>query len=283
MPDAAHDELSRTLRALRKAAGLSGVRAAELASAGQVSISQASISRYERGKFIPSADDVTTLSGVYGAPAEVRRRLLQLVRDLRENTTPPARVIMLRSAGEMQKRIGRVEASSAQIGVFHPVVIVGLLQLEAYASVVFASGGDLPAEQQAKALAARMARQDLLDDVAHEFTFVMTEGALRWQMGDPALMVKQLEHVVAASERPNVRVGIVAWTTAVDIAPMHGFELYDQRAAVVGTETATAFLTNQHDVGAYVRLFADLEKVASFGDAGRAAIRRVADDYRSLL
>lgn len=277
MPEPVRDEVSATLRSLRREAGLSGIEAARLAG-----VSQASISRYERGKFVPSIDDVITLAAVYRAPPDVRRRLQQLVRDLRENTTPSARLIMQRSAGEMQKRIGRIEAGSARIRGFHPLVIVGLLQLEEYARVIFASGNDLPADQQEKALASRMDRQRLLANRDYEFTFVMAEGALRWQIGSPAVMVAQLGYVAAVGKLPNVRVGIIPWTTSVEVAPMHGFDLYDQRAAIVGTETATAFLSNPHDVAAYTKLFADLEAVASFGDVAREVLHRVADDYRTL-
>lgn len=279
MPERRNNELSALLRRLRKDAGLSGVDASHQAN----EISQSSISRYERGLFVPSVDDAAELARVYKASPADRRRLLQLVRDLRENTTPSARVIMQRAAGEMQARIGRIEASSVRIRYFHPLVISGLLQTEAYMATVFASGGDLPLEQQRAAVAQRMERQDVLRDDRHEFTFVLPEGALRWQMGSPAVMVEQLEHVVAVSRLSNVRIGIIPWTTRVDLAPMHGFDLHDERAAIVGTETATAFLTNPHDVVAYSKLFAELEALASFDDDARTILARVAEDFRSLI
>lgn len=263
-------ELGATLRKLRKAADLTGVEAGDLAG----NRSQAWISRFENGRRVPSVDDVATLTRIYKAPAAVRRRLLQLTRDLRENTAPPSRVVMLRAAGEMQARIGRIEAQSARIGTFSPLVIPGLLQTRDYAAVVFASGGDLPAAQQDEALHARMARQDLLTQPGREFTMLMPEGALHWQVGGPDVMAAQREHLAEMAHLPNVRVGIIAASTPVTLAPMHAFDLYDERAAIVGTENATAFLTDPYDVAAYVRLFGDLGKVATFDEAAVALIRR---------
>lgn len=257
---------------------MSGVRAAELAGKG---ISQSSISRYERGLFVPTVDDATILAAVYGAPAESRRRLLSLVRDLRENATKPARVIMRRGLPAMQERIGRIEEASVRISTFCPVVVAGLLQTAAYASTIFAQGGDIPADQQGEALRARLARQVLLDDEHHRFTFVLTEGVLRWPMGGPAVMIEQLEHLVEVSRKPSVRIGVIPWTGTVDLAPMHGFDLFDERAAVAATTTATAILTSAPDVVEYAKTFADLEALAVFGDAARAIVSGMAERYRS--
>lgn len=269
--------MSRTLRQLRNDAGLSGQQAAK-----QVGLTQASISRYEAGKFVPAPEDVATLARAYRAPPDVRARLVQLARDLRENTIAPARVVMARGSRKMQDRIGRIERSSALIRQFHPVGIIGLLQTEDYMRAVFSSGGDIPADQIDGTVAARLKRQLILREPGRRFTLLMTEGSLRWQIGSPRLMVAQLERVVDATWLPGVRVGVVPWTTAVTVAPMHGFDVYDERAGIIGTEVATAFLTNPHDVAALGKLFADLEAVASFGDDARAAVARVADDYRGL-
>lgn len=276
MPERRSDELSALLRQLRRDAGMSGTVAAERAG-----ISQSSISRYERGLFVPGVEDVTALAAAYGAPAETERLLLQLVRDLRENATLSARVIMRREAGDIQTRIGRIEASSVRIRTFCPVVVAGLLQTGGYMRTVFASGGDLPEAQQIDAVEARLKRQSLLDDDRYEFTYVLAEGVLRWPMGGPVVMADQLDRVVEASRRSNVRIGVIPWTARVDIAPMHGFDLFDERAAVVGTETATAILTSPPDVAAYVKLFDDLEGLAVFGDDARVEISAMADRNRA--
>src|SRR5690349_11180392 len=121
------DWLSATLGDLRRAAGLSGTEVAR-----RLGTSQRRISNIETGRFVPREDEIRELAKLYRASADVRRQLLQVVRDLREEA-PKARLVMSRGAWRMQQRIARVEASSARIRAFHCAVVIGLLQTAAYA------------------------------------------------------------------------------------------------------------------------------------------------------
>ena len=163
--------------------------------------------------------------GVYRASAADRRQLEQLVTDLRESPTAPARLVM-RRAGDMQRRVGRIEAASAAIGTFQPVVFPGLLQTEDYARAVFSSGGDLTPDQVEAALTGRMGRAQVLEETSRIVTAVHTEGVLRWPLGSPQIMAAQIEHVIDVSHRPNVQVGVIPWTSPVHVAPLHGFDVY---------------------------------------------------------
>lgn len=279
MPKAAggqeRDELSQVLLDLRRAAGLTGARAAE-----HLGFKQPTISRYERGVSVPHLDDLGKLLDLYRASPATRRRIEQMVRDLREDTQPGARVVMARGAARMQRRVGRIEQQSRVLRYFHPVLVCGLLQLPEYARVIFSSGGDLPDIEES--VAARTARQVMLDDGSKRFAFVLPEGVLRWHVGSPQLMVTQIAHLVEVSQRRNVRVGVIPWTTSVTTSVTSGFDIYDERAVSVGTETATAFLTDRHDVEQYVKLFALLEAEATFGDAARRWLEQVAAEYAEL-
>ena len=104
------DSLSATLRTLREDAGLSGVEAARRAG-----MSQATISRFENGKRVPTAADVRTLCEVYGAPVATRREILALAKDLREGATAARTLLHRAGAPSVQQRIGRIEATSARI------------------------------------------------------------------------------------------------------------------------------------------------------------------------
>lgn len=130
-------------------------------------------------------------------------------------------------------------------------------------------------------ISSRMERQGLLD-TDREFVLVMSEGALRWNMGGAAVMVQQLDRLVQESQRPNMRLGIIEWTTPTRVPAMHGFTIYDSRAVLLGTLTATAIVTDRKDVRDYEEHWAELETVVSYNDAARAAIERVAADYRSI-
>ncbi|AEA28985.1 helix-turn-helix domain protein (plasmid) [Pseudonocardia dioxanivorans CB1190] len=67
-----------------------------------------------------------------------------------------------------------------------------------------------------------------------------------------------------------------------EVFPMHGWDLYDDAAAVVGTETATGLITDTRDLLQYRQLFDRLEALASKGDALTAALARLRSDYASL-
>lgn len=60
---------------------------------------------------------------------------------------------------------------------------------------------------------------------------------------------------------------------------MHGFDIFDERVVVVGTETATAFLSDRRDVEAYLKLFGDLQRLAAFGAEAWEELQRAAQVY----
>ena len=268
-------QLARQLRALRQAAGLGGIEAGRRAG-----ISQSKISKLERGLLLPQVADVEALCRVYGAAPEDREELLGLVASLRSDAVEPARVILARGAYRLQQRIGQLEASVSLLRSFQPCMVIGLLQTEAYARVVFSS--TLTGQDLERAVAARRKRQAVLHDERKQLVLVMSEGALRWQAGSPAIMIEQLQAIAEATRLPTVRVGVVPYSTPMPVFPRHGWHIYDSDAVIVGTETGTATITDPDDVADYERLFGVIEERAAFGDAACGVLERVADDYRRL-
>lgn len=265
------DELSRTLRQLREAAGLSGVEAGRRAD-----FSQAKISRLEGGVNVPAPDDVRVLVEVYQAPPEVSARLIQLAEDTRAGLK---RVVLNRGGSEFQDRLARIEAASEHIRTFAPTVVPGLLQTEGYARAVFGTGTLTTAEIDT-AVTHRMQRQRLLGGDGHRFTLLTTAGALGWCAGSAAVMAEQTDRL-ARPQPPNVRLGIIPWGTPATVFPMHTWDMYDQRGVSVGLVHSTALLTAPQDVAAYEAMFASLEVMAVYGDQARELFRRIADEYRS--
>jgi hypothetical protein len=137
-------------------------------------------------------------------------------------------------------------------------------------------------EETDSAVRARLDRQRVLDDETKQFVLIMSEGALRWQAGSPALMAEQAEAIAAATKRPNMRFGIIPWTTPVDRFPIHGFHVYDEDAVIVGTLTATATITGTADIATYLEQFAALETFATFDDDARDHLARIRNEYRQL-
>lgn len=275
-PQRGQDWLSATLRDLRQAAGLSGMEAAR-----RLGTSQRRISNIETGRFVPRDDEIAALADLYHASRATRRQLLEVIQDLRAEP-PKARLVMARGAWKMQRRIARVEAASSRIRAFHCSVVVGLAQTPAYARAVFSDGGDITGEDLERCVAERLDRQRILDS-GRDITLIMTEGALRWQAGGPAVMAEQLDRIAVISQRPGVRVGVIPWTTPAGVFPLHGFTIYDSRAVIIGTRVATAFLTDSQDVAEHEKLLGELEALAAWDAAARDHLGRISADFRALI
>jgi transcriptional regulator with XRE-family HTH domain len=268
------DGLAGRLRALRRDAGVSQVRAAEYAG-----VSQGKISRAETGRFLLDPATIAKLAELYGADDAQRAELVGWAEDLRPQRLD-SRLIMQRGTNHFQERIRRIEEASSQVRSYQPGLVLGSLQSEAYATAVFSRR---PTAEAAAAVSARMRRHRMmLEDSRRSWTLIQTEGALLWHVGGPEVMAEQLERLVEASSRPNVRLGLITHRTPVAFTAGHGFHIYDRQAVQIGTRTATALTSDDRDVEAYEVLFAELERAAVFGDAARAILSDLIDLYRRL-
>jgi transcriptional regulator with XRE-family HTH domain len=271
------DWLTRTLRELRQQAELSASQAAR-----EIGITQSRISRIESGLFLPTEEEVTRLADLYRAPTATRRRLLIVVTDLRAEEAP-ARIVLQRGAWRIQRRITSIEESAAEICGFTNNLVPCLLQTADYARAVFSDGAGMSQQEVEQAVAARIARSAVIEARQATIVLVMTEGALRWQAGNAQIMTGQLERMARQAVEGKVSIGVIPWTRPVGTFPLHGFSMYDRRAVIIGTRSATAFITDPKDAVTYGQLFDDLAVLASFGQDAVGIITRIAEEYRSLL
>ncbi|MGH3673852.1 MAG: transcriptional regulator, partial [Pseudonocardiaceae bacterium] len=63
---------------------------------------------------------------------------------------------------------------------------------------------------------------------------------------------------------------------------LHGFQIYDRRAVMLGTETAVAVITDTRDVADYEDRFKIYVALADYHDSARSVLRRIATEYREL-
>lgn len=267
------DELSRSLYAARLAAGLGQIEAAKRAGT-----SQNKISRVENGKGLLTEAEAGALLTVYGVHGDERHRIMMLVGVARAGHID-SRVILQRGAHHFQERVRQLDEQSRLVRSFAPTAVLGILQMRAYARVVFTQR--MAEEQAVPSIASRVERHRMLDDPSRQWVLLQAEGALRWNLGGSAVMVEQIERIAAVIDRPNVRLGIIPWQTPAWVLPLHGFHLYDRRAVVVGTRSGTAIM-DEREVPDYEALFGELERLAVFDGEARAVLDRIADDYRSL-
>lgn len=266
------DALAATLRRLREAADLSQREAAR-----HTGLAQARLSRMEQGRRIPDDDDVRVLAKAYAASPDVRRDLLAQARALRPTSTP-ARTVLQRGGHLLQHRIHRMEDAAESVRAFQTAIILGLLQTHDYARALLS--GTYSGDQLDQVVAARLERQKGL--ATGHWHLVMTEGALRWHVGSPAIMVRQLRDLAAVTDRPNIDLGIIPWTRPTTRSVLHGFTILDEQVVLVGTETATANHTDPSDVAHYAEKFAIYADLADYGQNARSVLERIAAEYSAL-
>ncbi|MFD5449620.1 helix-turn-helix domain-containing protein [Streptomyces sp. NPDC127100] len=249
------------LRALRAEAGLTGAALAQRAHVGQPTVS-----KVENGRMVPSLEVLDRLSRALGldeATALEVRDLLAAVEAAVDSGGPEDGAASTGVAVDDEVRSARLVRS------FQCVVLPAMLQSAEYARHVFESAPGATPESVGRAVAARVERQSVLYEPGRESVFVLTEAVLRTWPGTPALMLAQLDRLLAVESLSTVRLGVVPWRRPVPVLPRHGFTLCDRRAVVVETFGAEWVSVDSDDVSSYEETFSRFERAAVFGDEVR--------------
>nr|WP_055504240.1 Scr1 family TA system antitoxin-like transcriptional regulator [Nonomuraea pusilla] len=265
--------LGELLRRLRREAGLTGK---ELALRAQVA--QPTISRIETGQLLPTPETVERLVGALGLDGAGRAELDALLLRLREEVSQlKGGLAGQEAANAARLRTGR------QLACFQAAVIPTLLQTAEYARLALAVGRDVDERDVARAAAVRVEAQAVLFDAGREFSFLLTEGAVRTWPGSPSLMLVQLDRLAQVSTLSHVKLGVVPWSVQVPAFPLHGFTIYDGAVSVVESLTGDLTLTGHSELAVHVRTFEAFAGVAVYEDELRELLRTIANDYRELI
>ncbi len=269
--------------ALRKLVAESGLLPAEVAR--RSGISEATVSRYLNGRVRPSPEKVGLLADAVGLRgSDTAADAVRLAEDLRSGAA--SRVVVLRSGtATSQRRYAEIEAAADHVAGFTCTLVPGLVQTPRYARAVFTAGGQSGDVLETNLRDRLSVRQRRLDDPARRVTQVITEGALSWHIGSPDLMIEQLEHVATLCRTDSggrVRIGVIPSRQPADLFPRTDFDVYDDRAVIVGTDFGTCFLDRPLDVAGYVERFRRLTALAAFGDGAATELDRIVERYRAM-
>ena len=136
------------------------------------------------------------------------------------------------------------ESASSAVSQFETLFIPGILQTEEYASAVLRLFYSGPSDDRIAALVdLRARRRDLLiNDNAPEFSFILDESVIQRVVGSPAIMNRQLRHLIDVSELPSVTVQIAPFTAGLHPGMKGPFEIVrfddDSDESVVFLENA---------------------------------------------
>jgi transcriptional regulator with XRE-family HTH domain len=276
-PDSA-ERLGADLAALRKASGLTGE-----GLAGILKISQAKVSKIERGVVKVSIEDTERIAKALGAPEEVVGGLRERAVALRERPAPPRRTvgratvvpgITIHRRGDgrripNQDEVAEREATATRLRNFEVMVVPGLLQIGEYTRQIMnawfeLSFGDSQPywSDTAKAISVRATRQERIYDTTKTFEFMMTESALSTPLLTPGYMLAQVDRIEAAAKLENVTVRIVPNTAEPSYPPISGFTIVNEDLVLHEVGSTPFFLRDRTEVNFYRRLFEHYAELA---------------------
>lgn len=246
--------IGAALANLRRRRGLTGHELGRLAG-----MSQAKISKIETGAVVPTPRDVQRLAGLLGAPDDVVADLTEQAEGLHARFVDWRVTSQRLTAG--QQIVATNEERARTIRVFQPAVVPGLLQTAEYARAVITdyatvfAGVGVPQQDVPPAVSLRIRRQEALYDRSKRFVFVVTESVLRNRVCAPAAMLAQLDRLRSVAALENVTVGVVPSAARLAYPPLHGFQMFDDRAVVVDMINTSVASRGKADLRAYRTVF----------------------------
>jgi transcriptional regulator with XRE-family HTH domain len=279
---AEREQAQRLAGELHRLRDLSGLSGRELAR--RMGTSQSKVSRIESGTAIPSLPEVTAWASAIGASTGVHDSLVALAEAAYAEAQSWRDA--LRRRPHAQAEIRALESRSRLLRTFQPSVVPGMLQTAEYARRVFSflpatlAESDIPA-----AVAGRLDRQLALYETDRNFSFLITEGALRWRPGPPELMVAQLDRIASVSTLDNVWVGVIPFGVQAVTMLTHTFVIYDgwdEQDTLVEVDTIHAQLLVKRpgDVALYRQRWERLTQMAIAGEQAREFISGLSADLR---
>lgn len=244
------------LKRLREHAGMTQSDVAQ-----QTNYALSTVSAYEIGTRIPSADFAERADKIFGKDGDLTR-LQRLVEQVSVRPWFRDRIAVERQAMEIRE--------------YESYQICGLLQTEDYARAIVSSVRPvLSGDAIERAVALRMTRQQILEpddtmpldqDNGPRLWAIIDESALNRVVGSPEIMRAQREHLVTMARKPNITIQIVPNTEGATCAFGRAFAVLVSRnnsSVVYFEDVGTArYVRDRDEVSRYNLIFDYLRSCA---------------------
>lgn len=180
--------------------------------------------RVEQGHRLPPMPMVKSWLAACGVDDSDRQRVLDLAEAAHGETRPWGD--LLAGVTHLQNVAHQRETAEGMVRNFQPTVVPALLQTPEYAARVIPLADHTGTIDHARALAARLERQQVLYSDGHRFQFLLVESALRWTVGLGEVAPAQLDRIVSLSRLGSVDVAIIPVGGDV-VAPWHNFVVWE--------------------------------------------------------
>lgn len=271
--------LGTRLRAVREAAGLSGL---ELARALGPGWRQSKVSKIENGLQLPTSEEITAWAAATGAD----RSSLLTLRGKASAEYGPFRERIAGAGGPVAfiEELRALEASCTTVlAEYQPALVPGLLQTPAWMREMaegeeFLEENGISAQAIGPLIAAKIRRQSILYEGGRQIIHVLGEAVLHTRVGNvtPATMRGQLDHLAQTAELPGHELGIVPFSVPSPVAPASGFVLYDSDLVVIETLGGRLNVTDPELISRHQRWLEQLRQAAITGPEAAEMCRQAA-------
>lgn len=252
--------LGARLSRYRNERGLSGT-----ALAAELGVGQPQLSRIETGRTKITSATLARLVDVLAIPDNDACTLDELRRGCAEPGWWQDYGDILSEPVEM---LIELEVEASWIRSYEGHVIPGLLQTRDYAERIMTAGSmHIRVSDIDRYLELRMRRQQRLTD-GMRFTAILSEAAIRQQVGGPEVLRDQLRHITRVTRECDVTVQVVPFTADAHAALGASFVIiqwpdeYDAEAVYVDGETSFTVYERDGIVRQYVHAFASVQAQA---------------------
>ncbi|HET9139380.1 helix-turn-helix transcriptional regulator [Actinophytocola sp.] len=198
-------QLGRALQELREAAGKTRDEVALV-----LECSASKISRIENGHVGVRSTEFAALMDFFKVPADQRKGLESIARDTRKRRP---RTTYGRSIPDWFRRFVSLEESASEVRIYTGELVPGLLQTEEYTRAVTEANPLHAPNDIDRLVRARSARQArLVSDHPPQLWAIMSEAALRLQVGGREVMLRQLERIAETARLGHVTVQVAPFT-----------------------------------------------------------------------
>ena len=270
----AREALGAQLRELRRRAGVSGRRLAELSG-----WHESKVSKIEYGRIQPSDGDIRAYCK-HANGADQLPDLLATVHNIETAYLEWKRVLSTGLRRRQQKAL-RLEADAKVVRDYQPQIIPGLLQTAEYAEAKLKRGIEfhqIPDDLE-EGVSKRMERQRVLYQRDHRFHFIIAEQALHTTVGNDDVMRGQLDRLASIIGMPRITLGVVP-ANAEAMVVSTNFAMFDNHLVLVEGTAAELSITQPREIAIYGRAFDTLAKQSLTGGPARELIRKALDQRR---
>jgi transcriptional regulator with XRE-family HTH domain len=273
--------LGRELRRLREAASMTSEDVARQMELSSISWA----GRIEKGERGIQIRDLRRLLDLYGVTdGERREELLELARGAKKPNwwdgykrfLPPT----------YAKYIG-LEAGAAEIHIFQPLSVPGLLQTTAYARAQYENRlSEIEDEEVERRVEVRIKRQEILDKAEPPRLWaIIDEAALLRQVGGPEVMREQLNHMLKMARRKRITIQVLPFVLGAHpgtASSMNIIEFADKRTdpvPYIETVAGELYLQKKVDIETCTLTWQYLSAKAASPEDSIKIIRTRAKEY----